>query len=122
MRTLARAVPAKEIGLKAWRMKHPELTFPLYAAIVHLAAPLPVCAPLAGEVILDGQFAQPGSAGSQAAMRDLWMDHIFWARDAILSILSGNSRATAVAEQEPFHCRGPSKRTRTAVPSKVRVT
>src|SRR4029434_4838212 len=37
---------------------------------------------------------------TQAALRDLWVGHIFWARNVVVDTLAGNKAAAAAAEQE----------------------
>lgn len=35
-----------------------------------------------------------------AALRDLWVDHVFWVRNVVVSTLAGNQPAATAAEQE----------------------
>lgn len=35
-----------------------------------------------------------------AALRDLWVDHVFWVRNVVISTFAGNQPAAAAAEQE----------------------
>ena len=39
-------------------------------------------------------------AATQAAMRDLWLGHIFWVRNVVDARLAGNASAAKVAEQQ----------------------
>jgi hypothetical protein len=40
------------------------------------------------------------AAATGAALRDLWVSHIFWARDVVTNSLSGNKAAAAAAEKQ----------------------
>jgi hypothetical protein len=39
-------------------------------------------------------------AATQAALRDLWVGHVFWARNVAVATFSGNAEAATVAEAE----------------------
>src|SRR4051812_36819293 len=44
--------------------------------------------------------AQPKIAATQAALRDLWVGHIFWVRNVALQTFANNKDAAAEAEKE----------------------
>jgi hypothetical protein len=44
--------------------------------------------------------ATPKVAQTQAALRDLWVGHVFWVRNVAVATMAGNKEAAAVAEGE----------------------
>lgn len=55
---------------------------------------------LAATVAYADLSTTPKVAATQAALRDLWVGHIFWARNAAMATMTGNKDAAKVAEDE----------------------
>ena len=68
-----------------------------------LAASMTLASPALAQHAAHAAAAQaPGgkAAATSAAMRDLWMGHIFWARAVVTNSLAGNKAAAAAAEKQ----------------------
>lgn len=65
-----------------------------------LAPATPAFAQHAGHVVIAQAPAAAKVAETGAAMRDLWVGHIFWVRDVVVDTFAGNKKAAAAAEKE----------------------
>lgn len=70
----------------------------LAAALVIPAAP--ALAQHAGHVAVAAPAAAAKVAETGAALRDLWIGHVFWVRNVALETFAGNQKAAVAAEQE----------------------
>jgi hypothetical protein len=74
------------------------------AAALGLAASLLVSAmPVSAQHSGHGTAGEPSSlkvAQTGAALRDLWLGHVFWVRNVVAETLAGNTAASAAAEKE----------------------
>ena len=65
-----------------------------------------VCAPVVPALAQPGTHPLARAAGpakaneTSAALRDLWVGHVFWVRNVVVATFAGNQPAAAVAEQE----------------------
>lgn len=68
----------------------------LFAAFIGLAAPAH-----AQHSTHETAVANAGKVGqTEAALRDLWVGHVFWVRNVVVNTLDGNSVAAKAAENE----------------------
>jgi hypothetical protein len=67
---------------------------------VFLAPAAPALAQHAGHVAVVQTPAAGKAAETGAALRDLWVGHIFWVRNVVVETVAGNEKAAAAAEQE----------------------
>lgn len=65
-----------------------------------LAAVAPVFAQHTEHVVVAQAPAAAKVAETGAALRDLWVGHIFWVRNVAVDTLTGNQKAAAAAEKE----------------------
>jgi len=75
---------------------------PLIAASI-LVAILAGAAPALAQHATHAVAPMPGPAkvtDTEAALRDLWVGHIFWVRNVVVDTLGGNKQAPTAAEQE----------------------
>ena len=72
----------------------------LLLTAITAALAIPVAPALAQHA--DHGAAAPASSGAEtaAALRDLWLDHIFWVRNVVMETLAANEPAAAAAEKE----------------------
>ncbi|MEX2223394.1 MAG: hypothetical protein WEG40_16525 [Candidatus Rokuibacteriota bacterium] len=69
------------------------------ALAVFFALAAPACAQRAAHLI--AQAPAPAKVNETgAALRDLWVGHVFWVRNVVVSTFAGNQPAAAAAEQE----------------------
>jgi hypothetical protein len=72
-------------------------------ATVALAATLGLVTAVNAMEPSDHQAAAPAvdkAVATREALRDLWVEHVFWVRNVVVETLAGNSAAAAAAEQE----------------------
>lgn len=69
-------------------------------AAVSLAPAVPALAQHADHVVVAQAAAPAKVAETGAALRDLWLGHIFWVRNVSVETLAGNKAAAAAAEKE----------------------
>ncbi len=75
----------------------------LMAAVIlaaFLAPAAPVFAQHAEHVVIAQAPAAAKVAETGAALRDLWVGHVFWVRNVVVETLAGNKNAAAAAEKE----------------------
>ena len=75
----------------------------LMAAVIlaaFLAPAAPVFAQHAEHVVIAQAPAAAKVAETGAALRDLWVGHVFWVRNVVVDTLAGNKNAAAAAEKE----------------------
>jgi len=65
-----------------------------------LAPAAPAFAQHAEHVVVAQAPAAPKVAETGAALRDLWLGHIFWVRNVVVDTFAGNKKAAAAAEKE----------------------
>jgi len=65
-----------------------------------LAPAAPVFAQHAEHVVIAQAPAAAKVAETGAALRDLWVGHVFWVRNVVVETLAGNKNAAAAAEKE----------------------
>ncbi|MBI2294479.1 MAG: hypothetical protein HYU76_00195 [Betaproteobacteria bacterium] len=65
-----------------------------------LAPAAPVFAQHAEHVVVAQAPAAAKVAETGAALRDLWVGHIFWVRNVVVDTFAGNKKAAAAAEKE----------------------
>jgi hypothetical protein len=65
-----------------------------------LAPAAPAFAQHAEHVVVAQAPASAKAAETGAALRDLWVGHIFWVRNVVVDTLAGNKKAAAAAEKE----------------------
>jgi len=65
-----------------------------------LASTTPVFAQHAEHVVVGQAPASAQVAETGAALRDLWVGHIFWVRNVVVDTFAGNKKAAAEAEKE----------------------
>ena len=65
-----------------------------------LAPAAPVLAQHAEHVVVAQAPAAAKAAETGAALRDLWVGHVFWVRNVVVDTLAGNKAAAAAAEKE----------------------
>lgn len=65
-----------------------------------LVPALPAFAQHAEHVVVAQAPAAPKVAETSAALRDLWVGHIFWVRNVVVDTFAGNKKAAAAAEKE----------------------
>lgn len=65
-----------------------------------LAPATPAFAQHAGHVVIAQSPAVVKVAETGAALRDLWVGHIFWVRNVVVGTFAGNNQAAAAAEKE----------------------
>ena len=65
-----------------------------------LAPAAPVLAHDGGHIVVAQAPAAAKAAETGAALRDLWVGHIFWVRNVAVDTLAGNKTAAAAAENE----------------------
>ena len=70
----------------------------ILAAILAPAAP--VFAQHAGHIVVAQAPAAAKVAETGAALRDLWVGHIFWVRNVVVDTFAGNKKSAAAAEKE----------------------
>ena len=71
-------------------------TLPAFLAAAMLAAAAPGPASAAAEAAA----ARPTAAGTQAALRDLWLGHVFWVRNVVDARLDGDAAEAKAAEEQ----------------------
>lgn len=91
-------LPTKEIVMKALNMKRSIFAASALGAL--LVPALPAGAQHAEHRVVAQAPAQAKAAETGAAMRDLWVGHIFWVRNVVVDTLAGNKNAAATAEKE----------------------
>lgn len=69
-------------------------------AALLLAPAAPVFAQHSGHLVVAQAPAPAKVAETGAAMRDLWLGHIFWVRNVVVDTFAGNKKAAAAAEKE----------------------
>jgi hypothetical protein len=87
---------AKEDAMKPFQRSL--MTASVVAALLIPAAP--VLAQHAGHVAVVRTPAAGKAAETGAALRDLWVGHIFWVRNVVVETVAGNEKAAAAAEKE----------------------
>lgn len=65
-----------------------------------LAPAAPAFAQHAEHVVVAQAPATAKAAETGAALRDLWVGHVFWVRNVVVDTLAGNKKAAAAAEKE----------------------
>ena len=65
-----------------------------------LAPAAPAFAQHAEHVVVAQAPASTKAAETDAALRDLWVGHIFWVRNVVVDTFAGNKKAAAAAEKE----------------------
>ena len=83
--------------MKPFTLKRSILTASILVAFFAPAAP--VLAQHEMHVVAQAP-AQPKVAETGAALRDLWVGHVFWVRNVVVDTLAGNEAAAAAAEKE----------------------
>jgi hypothetical protein len=82
-------------------MKH---TLRTTLASVALAATFGFVAPVSAQQHSDHQAADAPAINkameTKEALRDLWVEHVFWVRNVVVETLAGNAAAAAAAEHE----------------------
>lgn len=82
-------------------MKH---TLRTTLASVALAATFGLIAPANAQQHSDHQAADPAAVSNaietKEALRDLWVEHVFWVRNVVVETLAGNTAAAKAAENE----------------------
>jgi hypothetical protein len=91
-------LPTKEIVMKRRSIKRSILAASILAAFAVPA--VPAFAQHAGHVVIAQAPAAAKVAETGAAMRDLWVGHIFWVRNVVVDTLAGNKNAAAAAEKQ----------------------
>jgi hypothetical protein len=76
----------------------PSLSAALIAAALAISASAPAHA--TGHVVTAQLAAGSKTAETAAALRDLWLGHIFWVRNVVVGTLRGDKAAAAAAETE----------------------
>jgi hypothetical protein len=79
-------------------IRHSLITASILAAFLVPAAP--ALAQHAGHAVAAQVPAPPKAADTGAALRDLWVGHIFWVRNVVVDTFAGNKKAAAAAEKE----------------------
>ncbi len=92
------SLPIKEIMMKILILKRSILTASIVA--VFLVPIIPVWAQHAEHVVVAQAPAAEKVTETSAAMRDLWVGHIFWVRNVVVDTFAGNKKAAAAAEKE----------------------
>jgi hypothetical protein len=73
-------------------------------ASVALAATFGMLSPVNAHQHSDHQATQPPAVSkaieTKEALRDLWVEHVFWVRNVVVETLAGNSAAAKAAENE----------------------
>ncbi len=74
----------------------------LIASILYamLAAVIPARAEQPVHTAAAAPTAPAKVAETDAALRDLWVGHVFWVRNVVVDTLAGNKKAAAAAEKE----------------------
>lgn len=76
----------------------PSLSTALIAAMLTIPAPVP--AHSAGHAVTAQLAVGSKAAETAAALRDLWLGHIFWVRNVVVGTLRGDKAAAAAAETQ----------------------
>jgi hypothetical protein len=71
---------------------------PVLAVVALLVATVPACAQ--HEHTASAQASTTKVAETGAALRDLWVGHVFWVRNVVVATLDGNQAAATAAEKE----------------------
>ncbi len=75
--------------------------FFMLAALTALLLPTtPALAQHDGHAPAAAAAAVPSVAETGAALRDLWIGHVFWVRNVAVAAIAGDSQAATVAEKE----------------------
>ena len=80
------------------QIKRSLITASIMAAFLIPVAP--VFAQHAGHVVVAQAPAAGKVAETGAALRDLWVGHVFWVRNVVVDTFAGNKKAAAAAEKE----------------------
>jgi hypothetical protein len=84
-------------------MKIPNLKSSIIASAIMAAFSIPAVPALAqhsGHLVVAQAPAAAKVAETGAAMRDLWLGHVFWVRNVVVETFAGNKKAAAAAEQQ----------------------
>src|SRR5262245_12441991 len=82
-------------------MRLPQRTFISASIVVAcLATAAPAWAQHTGHAAVTQTSAAVKVAETEAALRDLWLGHIFWVRNVSVETLAGNNAAAVAAEKQ----------------------
>lgn len=81
-------------------MKHIERLMAAAFAAAFLAPAAPVFAQHTEHIVVAQAPAAVKVAQTSAALRDLWLGHVFWVRNVVVDTFAGNKPAAAAAEKQ----------------------
>jgi hypothetical protein len=78
----------------------PTLTAAAIAAAFLMAPAAPALAQHAAHPVVAQAPAKAKASETDAALRDLWLGHVFWVRTVVVATLAGNTAAATASEKE----------------------